>query len=74
MILRAVSVPDRHEGLLPAHLLEIAGIDRDVVLLGVGERIEIWAAERWDALEAENEAAFIEFNSNSTEKPGGQRG
>ncbi|HIG86087.1 MAG TPA: hypothetical protein EYQ25_03505 [Planctomycetes bacterium] len=60
--------------LLPAHLIEIAGIDRDVVLLGVGERIEIWAAERWDAEEADREAAFVEFNSNSTDEPGGQGG
>lgn len=60
--------------LLPAHLIEIAGIDRDVVQVGVGERIEIWAAERWDADEADREKAFIEFNSNSTEEPGGQGG
>jgi MraZ protein len=60
--------------LLPAHLIEIAGIDRDVVLVGVGRRIEIWAADRWDALEAENEAAFEELENLITDEPGGQGG
>jgi len=34
--------------LLPASLRDYAGIDRDVVLVGMTKRIEIWSKERWD--------------------------
>lgn len=36
--------------LLPATLREFAGLDKDVVLVGVGSRIEIWSKEKWDAI------------------------
>lgn len=36
--------------LLPAQLREFAGLDKDVVLVGVGSRIEIWSKEKWDAM------------------------
>lgn len=35
--------------LLPAVLREFATITKDVVLLGVGNRIEIWSKEAWEA-------------------------
>lgn len=57
--------------LLPAPLMAMAGIERDVVLVGVGGRIEIWAAARWDALEEENEQAFQELENLITGEPGG---
>ena len=33
--------------LLPAPLREYAGLIKDVVLVGVGDKVEIWSAERW---------------------------
>lgn len=33
--------------LLPANLREYAGIDKDVVSVGVLTRVEIWSKERW---------------------------
>ncbi|MBI4227602.1 MAG: division/cell wall cluster transcriptional repressor MraZ [Candidatus Omnitrophica bacterium] len=33
--------------LLPQYLKEFAGITRDVVVVGVSNRVEIWAKERW---------------------------
>ncbi|MBP3729484.1 MAG: division/cell wall cluster transcriptional repressor MraZ [Lachnospiraceae bacterium] len=33
--------------LLPQNLREEAGLEKDVVLCGVGNRAEIWAKERW---------------------------
>lgn len=33
--------------LLPAKLREMAGLEKEVVLAGVGERIEIWDKARW---------------------------
>ncbi len=34
--------------LLPANLRSAAGIDKDVVLAGVGDKIEIWSKEVWE--------------------------
>lgn len=34
--------------LLPGVLREFADITKDVTLIGVGSRIEIWSRERWD--------------------------
>lgn len=36
--------------LLPANLREFAGLDKDVVLVGVGSRIEIWSREKWESV------------------------
>ncbi|MDI6710566.1 MAG: division/cell wall cluster transcriptional repressor MraZ [Bacillota bacterium] len=33
--------------LLPAHLREYAGLEKDVVVLGVSSRVEIWDREEW---------------------------
>ena len=33
--------------VIPASLRRMAGIQKDVVTLGVGNRLEIWAAERY---------------------------
>ena len=43
--------------LLPAKLAEMAGIEKDVVMVGVMDRIEIWSKARWEAFSAENEEA-----------------
>ena len=34
--------------LLPQVLREFASLEKDVVLVGVASRIEIWSTERWD--------------------------
>ena len=34
--------------LLPAHLREYAGLERDVVIAGVSNRAEIWDSARWE--------------------------
>ncbi|MFI5359532.1 MAG: division/cell wall cluster transcriptional repressor MraZ [Halanaerobiales bacterium] len=41
---------------IPANLREYAGIDKELVIIGLANRIELWAKERWDAYmkEAEN--------------------
>ena len=43
--------------LVPAKLLAYAGIERDVVVLGNDQRLEIWDRMRWDQQEAELPAA-----------------
>jgi MraZ protein len=52
--------PDRQGRIpIPQHLRDFAGLERDVVVNGAFNRIEIWDAERWRALnrEAEQELA-----------------
>ena len=39
--------------LLPAVLREFAALEKEVVLIGVASRVEIWSKERW-----ENEASY----------------
>lgn len=34
--------------LLPANLREAAGLDKEVTMIGVGNRVEIWSPERLD--------------------------
>ena len=48
---------------LPANLREYAGLDRDVVVVGVDTRFEIWDAANWEAYVAELEAAYADLES-----------
>lgn len=44
----SVEVDKQGRILLPANLREFAGLEKDVVLAGVGSRIEIWDKDMWD--------------------------
>lgn len=50
--------------LIPAHLREFAGIERDVTIAGVSNRAEIWDTARWernnDLLTAETIASAMD--------------
>ncbi len=41
--------------LIPANLREAAGIEKDVVLVGVGSRIEVWSAKNWEEMSTSDE-------------------
>lgn len=41
--------------LLASALRQYAGILRDIVIVGVGDKAEVWAAEAWDARNAASE-------------------
>ena len=43
-----VEVDKQGRILLPGSLREFAGLAKDVVLIGVGSRIEVWSKERWE--------------------------
>lgn len=47
--------------LLPANLREYAGIERDVVILGLSNRVELWSKDRWAAYEAEASQSYEEL-------------
>ena len=41
--------------LLPAHLREFAGLEKDVVLVGVGSRVEIWSKDKWENMNSDTD-------------------
>lgn len=64
-VLLASTVETRLDGsgrlVLPEEQRELAGIDKEVVLVGVGDRAEVWSPERWEAFEAKFSESFDEF-------------
>lgn len=48
-----VEVDKQGRILLPANLREFAKLDKDVVLVGVGSRIEIWSRENWEEVNSD---------------------
>ena len=48
-----VEVDKQGRILLPAHLREFAGLEKDVVLVGVGSRVEIWSKDKWEAMNSD---------------------
>lgn len=44
----SVEVDKQGRILIPSVLREFAGLDKDVVLVGVASRIEIWSKEKWE--------------------------
>lgn len=50
-------------------LLKFAGLEKDCVIIGVNDRLEIWSKERWESFIEENESNLSEiadhlFSSN----------
>ncbi|MDQ1257455.1 MAG: transcriptional regulator MraZ [Candidatus Hydrogenedentes bacterium] len=51
--------PDRQGRMpVPAHLREYAGLDRDAVLIGVGDYMELWDRDAWWAFQKKQEPDF----------------
>ncbi|MFT5283917.1 MAG: MraZ protein [Planctomycetota bacterium] len=48
--------------LIPEKLKKLAGLDREVVIVGVADRAEIWNTERWERFEEEFEKEFDELD------------
>ena len=44
----AVELDKQGRILIPTVLREFAGLEKDVVVVGVGSRVEIWDKSRWD--------------------------
>lgn len=53
-----VEVDRAGRALLPTHLRQYASLQRDVVVLGVGNRVEIWDRGVWDEYSARAQSAF----------------
>lgn len=64
----AEAEPDKQgRVLLPAHLREYAGLDRDVTIAGVSNRAEIWDSGRW---EKQNEQLTAESIASAMDELG----
>ena len=46
---------------LPGPLRSFAGLEKDLVVTGVGDRAEIWNAEAWDAYMNDQEQSYAEL-------------
>ena len=52
-------VPDRQgRMLLPQYLKDFAGIKKDVMIVGVSNRIEIWAKDQWQEFYGNSRQSF----------------
>lgn len=52
-------IPDKQGRILvSAPLRQYAGLDRDVAVVGMGSRVEIWNARAWDAYQEAGEEAY----------------
>ena len=53
--------------LLPATLREFAGLEKDVVLTGMLNRIEIWSKEKWNENKSLDDVAMDEIAEQMTD-------
>ncbi len=61
----SAEVPDsQHRVTIPGTLRSYAGLEKDLTVIGVGSRAEIWDTEAWETYYAEQEAGF----ANTTEE------
>jgi len=44
--------------VLPGYLKHFADIKKEIVIIGVADRIEIWDKKRWDIFYADNKNKF----------------
>lgn len=57
-------VPDKQGRFtIPPLLREYAGLNKDLAVVGMFERIEVWDAPAWAVAEAQREDAFAEFSA-----------
>lgn len=48
---------------IPAAFREYAGLEREVVIVGAGTRVEIWDAGRWETHRSDSESSVEDFAS-----------
>ena len=54
--------------LVPERLMQFAGLEHEVVLLGVRDHLELWEASRWHQYVAENASRFDAVAENAFRK------
>ena len=55
--------PDKQGRIgIPAHLRAYAGLERDVVVIGVRDRVEIWNPARWQEFQEDAMGDFVDLD------------
>ena len=60
-----VEVDKQGRILIVSNLREFAGLDKEVVLVGVGSRIEIWGLEKWEGMDFDDDMDDISATMES---------
>jgi len=47
--------------LIPGNLREYANLNKEVVIVGVSDRLEIWSKENWEAYQKEAESSYSDI-------------
>ncbi len=47
--------------LIPANLVSLAELEKECMIVGVANHIEIWAKHKWERMEEEEEGSFEEI-------------
>ncbi len=62
-------VPDRQGRInIPANLRRMAGLDREVVIVGVRNHLEIWQKARWQQYVDEGAGAYVQNAESLTDR------
>lgn len=61
--------PDKQGRIqVPANLREYAGLDKDVTVVGVGERVEIWDSAKWRDVTAAGDVEYADIEEALSEQ------
>lgn len=56
-------IPDKQGRVtIPPHLRRYAGLDKDIVVIGAMNRLEIWDAAAWEQYSTDQEPVFADMN------------
>ncbi|EOS60458.1 protein MraZ [Firmicutes bacterium M10-2] len=47
--------------LIPTNLIKIAGLEKECMIVGVANHIEIWAKPKWELMEEDEDGSFEEI-------------
>lgn len=53
--------------LIPSKLIQIAAIEKECIIVGAGEKVEIWAKKLWDAYMEDFDESFEEIAESLTD-------
>lgn len=66
----AEEVPDKQgRFLIPEHLRRYAGLERDVTVIGAGDRVEIWDRAKWEQHRDHEEEQYAQMDREHAELP-----
>jgi len=56
-------IPDKQGRItIPPHLRSYAGLDKDCVVVGAIDRVEVWNAAAWEQYSTDKESAYADLN------------